>query len=46
MTKTSTSPPGAEVEESQSEQLFQALERFIEHMETSTGGEGDCVDGQ
>ena len=35
MTKTDTSPPGAEVAESQSEQLFQALERFIKHMETS-----------
>ena len=37
MTKPSTTPPsGAEpVEEPQSEQLFQALERFIEHMETS-----------
>ena len=35
MTETSTTPPGAEVEGSQSEQLFQALERFIEHMETS-----------
>ena len=35
MTKTSTTPPGAEVEGSQSEQLFQALERFIDNMETS-----------
>ena len=35
MTKTDTSPPGAEVEESQSELLFQALERFIENVETS-----------
>ena len=35
MTKTDTSPPGAEVEESQSEQLFQALERFIDDEETS-----------
>ena len=35
MTKTDTSPPGAEVAESQSELLFQALERFIDHMETS-----------
>ena len=35
MTKTDTSPPGAEVEESQSELLFQALERFIDNMETS-----------
>ena len=36
MTKTpDTSPPGSEVEESQSELLFQALERFIDNMETS-----------
>ena len=35
MTKTSTTPPGAEVEGSQSEQLFQALERFIDNVETS-----------
>ena len=35
MTETSTTPPGAEVEGSQSEQLFQALERFIENVETS-----------
>ena len=35
MTKTDTAPPGAEVEESQSELLFQALERFIDNMETS-----------
>ena len=35
MTKTDTSPPGAEGEESQSELLFQALERFIDNMETS-----------
>ena len=35
MTKTDTAPPGAEVEESQSELLFQALERFIENVETS-----------
>ena len=35
MTETSTTPPGAEVEGSQSEQLFQALERFIDDEETS-----------
>ena len=35
MTKTDTAPPGAEVEESQSELLFQALERFIDNMGTS-----------
>ena len=35
MTGTSTTPPGAQVEGSQSEQLFQALERFIDNVETS-----------
>ena len=34
-TSRATTPPGAEVEGSQSEQLFQALERFIDNVETS-----------
>ena len=35
MAKTSATPPGAEEEGSKSEQLFQALERFIDDKEAT-----------